>query len=885
MADERERLFSQLLNLDCPPADFSFIPDEGEFQDFVDTEFDFEDDTPIIGINANHYYEYSLSCLQSPDGSPNRFFYNPTGETTVSIPVFPGLEIDGIDPSPDRNLEPLGPPLEDPIRNPFPRLPVLPDDFERGEGGITPSNDREQPQVLPNGQFVLPTERTVQGSTDESAIQGVQLQNVQDPFRLLTETVWFYKDNRLGKLYEEVDVPYVTHISPRRRIEFNDDGSLKCRLSSTYFPDRDTALVTFANNPPFVFGTEFTDHYFILNVPFEEGILNDFPLVEQAYIAYSKSKYNFYDRAYEEGIESLDERLLHNYLKSSQDNYREVFQEVIESTEEERQQIIERNRRITYGFEEIRDSFAEIGNDNSLTFAGVPMLNSLIFENKQIEESDPNPISENNIAIDTAYASFENNSVQSIPFSLAEQVGEVEGDSDTGRFSPRVDLRLYDYEEFMDQLEETLPEIVEDNRIGPFLRPGRTSFRNRIERTVNNLVEDYFRTPDQIFSLKPCYHKILFYRVEKRKVITTENTARSEVIQNFLIPYTGDKDLVKFIDSQVKYGQRYDYQVYAYNIVIGNKYSYRPRESNYIVFGENRVDLGGVIFENEPSLKIVEVPFTNFSNVVYDAAPLPPSVEIYPSLREERKVSFFLEDRYGEEYLNPIIFDNEGEEEKINLIRLSQEIPTGPLLYRGDDTAKAFQVFRTTTKPESKLAMQNFLIDEVDTTLDRDPTSACNFRSRSILWDDARIEYNRKYYYMFRTIDIHNSYSNPSDIYEVELVETLGHVQLVINIVRPEIPTITKKKSFRKYLRIAPALEQMLLSNPVIQESETVEEFATQFGRAKLGPDGNEIWTNVEKKFGKDIKLVVTSKKTGSKMEIVLKYVYTTDNGIKYEVC
>ena len=884
MADERERLFSQLLNLDCPPADFSFIPDEGEFQDFADTEFDFKDDTTIVGINANHYYEYSLSCLQSPDGSPNRFFYNPTGEITVPVSVGRREIGPGQILRPDRNLGPLSSPLDGPIRDfENSRSSTLPDELEIGEGGVSPSNDREQPQILPNGQFVLPTERTVQGSTDESAIQGVQLQNVQDPFRLLTETVWFYKDNRLGKLYEEVDVPYVTNISPRRRIEFNDDGSLKCRLSSTYFPDRDTALVTFANNPPFVFNTEFTDHYFILDVPFEEGILNDFPLLEQAYVAFSKSKYNFFDRTYEEGIESLDERLLHNRLKDAESNYLEVFQEITESTEEERQQIIQRNERITYGFEEIRDNFETIGDDNSLTFAGVPMLNSLIFENKQIAEPDPNPdpnpISKSSTAIDTAYASFENNSVQSIPFSLAEQVGQVVGDS--GRFSPRVDLRVYDYEEFMDQLEETLPTIVEDNRIGPLL----SLARNRIEATVNQLVAEHLRTPDQIFKLQPCYNKILFYRIEKRKVITTENTTRSEVIQNFLIPYTGDKDLVKFIDSQVKYGQRYDYQVYAYNIVIGNKYSYKPRESDYIVFGENRVDLRGVIFNNKASLKIIEVPFTSFSNVVYDAAPLPPSVEIYPSLREERKVSFFLEDRYGEEYLNPIIFDNEEEEEKISLIRLSQEIPTGPLLYRGDDTAKAFQVFRTTTKPESKLAMQGFLIDEVDTTLDRDPTSACNFRSRSILWDDTKIEYNRKYYYMFRTIDIHNSYSNPSDIYEVELVETLGHVQMVVNIVRPETPTIIKKKSFRKYLRIAPALDQMLLSSPDPREYETVEDFARQFEGAKLGPDGNEIWTNDEQKFGKDIKLVVTSKKTGSKMEIVLKYVYTTDKGIKYEVC
>lgn len=889
MADEQERLFSQLLNLDCPPADFSFIPDREADQDFVDTQFDFEDETIAIGVNANHYYEYSLSCLQATDGGPNRFYYNPTGEVVVPV------SSEGRNLGDPGQLIGLGQDLERTIQDQVPTgdffQTASPGDVELGEDGRTRSRRRSQrPNIVSSRQLGLPTERLVTGTEDNSIIQGTQTQNVQDPFRLLTETVWFYSDNRLGKLYQEVDFPYISSISSGTRIQFNQDGSIKCRLSDTYFPDRDTALVTFANNPPFVFGEEFTDHYFILNVPFGEGILNDLPLLQDAFIAYSKSKYNFYDRTYEEGARSLDERLLHNYTKDTERNYIENFDSVIRSSDSEQQEIINRNNRVTYNFEETKETLNNIGNDGNLSFLDTPMLNSLIFQNAQRDEGEePNPISKDQTSIDKAYSAFEASNVDVATFSLAEQVGAGTSD-DGGRFSPRIDLRLYDYETFFDQLEEALTSNGGEVRflLGRNQQPrftGRSSFITQINEAVETLTNTHFRTTEKMFNLEPCYNRILFYRIEKRKVTSIENTNRSEVIQNFLIPYTGHDDLVKFIDSQVKYGQRYDYQVYAYNIVIGNKYSYEPTGSNYILHGDSRLYLSGVSINNVPSRKIVEVPFTRFTGVIYDAAPLPTSVEIYPSLREERKVSFFLEDRYGEEYLNPIIFDNEEEEEKISLIRISQEIPSGPLLYRGDDTARAFQVFRSSTRPESKLAMQNFLIDEVDTTLDRDPTSSCRFRSRSVLWDDTRIEYNRKYYYMFRTIDIHNSYSNPSDIYEVELVETLGHVQLVTKVINPEVPKLRKKKSFRKYLRITPALEQMLLSNRNQEEAETVEGFAESFAGAKLGPDGNEIWTSNTDKIGKDIKLLITSKKTGSKMEIVLKYIYTTDNGIKYEVC
>ena len=38
------------------------------------------------------------------------------------------------------------------------------------------------------------------------------------------------------------------------------------------------------------------------------------------------------------------------------------------------------------------------------------------------------------------------------------------------------------------------------------------------------------------------------------------------------------------------------------------------------------------------------------------------------------------------------------------------------------------------------------------------------------------IQPNTKYYYMFRSVDIHSHYSYPSEIYEVEMIEDAGAV-------------------------------------------------------------------------------------------------------------
>ena len=76
-------------------------------------------------------------------------------------------------------------------------------------------------------------------------------------------------------------------------------------------------------------------------------------------------------------------------------------------------------------------------------------------------------------------------------------------------------------------------------------------------------------------------HEVLFYRIAK-----TESDS-GEIVQNFYIPNPSEEEkfkkrLIKFFDSQVKYGEQYNYEVFAYPLVLGKKYQYKP------IFNEER---------------------------------------------------------------------------------------------------------------------------------------------------------------------------------------------------------------------------------------------------------------------------------------------------------
>ena len=82
--------------------------------------------------------------------------------------------------------------------------------------------------------------------------------------------------------------------------------------------------------------------------------------------------------------------------------------------------------------------------------------------------------------------------------------------------------------------------------------------------------------------------EIIAFRIEKTGYETSPDaTSTSTTLQNFYFfntlpagdgrieDYIGQKDPIRFIDTQVKYGETYTYNIYAYKLLLGYRYTYK----------------------------------------------------------------------------------------------------------------------------------------------------------------------------------------------------------------------------------------------------------------------------------------------------------------------
>jgi hypothetical protein len=146
---------------------------------------------------------------------------------------------------------------------------------------------------------------------------------------------------------------------------------------------------------------------------------------------------------------------------------------------------------------------------------------------------------------------------------------------------------------------------------------------------------------------------------------------------------------------------------------------------------------------------------------------------------------------------------------------------------------------------------------------------------------------NVKYYYTFRTVDFHGNVSNPTVVYQIELVDDGGAVYPLIQVY--EFPIFSNKvasKPMKKLIEVIPRLEQVTAN----MEQNTID-YAGQ-GTDSSAPDYNENWGQLiedpsdiplnevvlgasditDPIWDKTFKVRLTSKKTGKKIDFNLTF-------------
>ena len=160
---------------------------------------------------------------------------------------------------------------------------------------------------------------------------------------------------------------------------------------------------------------------------------------------------------------------------------------------------------------------------------------------------------------------------------------------------------------------------------------------------LQSLIKQNFRTYEEMIGGKLAYSETVLYRIAKFE----DND--KEPIQNVFIPNVSELDIYEYIDTQVKYNKHYRYIIYAYQFVLGNKYWYSNVDTesfdHHSTFRINQ----------EPSLRLVEVPYYTFNGRVLDSPPISPDVNFVAYKGVDNKMLILFNNNSLEQTIQPIL--------------------------------------------------------------------------------------------------------------------------------------------------------------------------------------------------------------------------------------
>jgi hypothetical protein len=262
--------------------------------------------------------------------------------------------------------------------------------------------------------------------------------------------------------------------------------------------------------------------------------------------------------------------------------------------------------------------------------------------------------------------------------------------------------------------------------------------------------------------------------------------------------------------------------------------------------------IGTITFEDDTKI------YKNFlfdkSFAVFDNPPPLVGIQILPLLNSPNNLLFLLNSSnfsYLEEprIIYPSDFDY------FRKLRIIQDLGTKKILFEGADDLVSVDVFRTTTPPKRYSDFADYFYRSIEFQLDDyGRTSATDFIDS--------LEFNTKYYYTFRGIDVHNNISNATEVYEVEIVNNDGAIYSIVKNydLRETGLEYQYTKPFKKYISINPSIFYTS-----IQQNEE--------GRIIIGDNNSGMW-------GEKFKIRVRSKESGKCFDINFTFNKKTYNAI-----
>lgn len=307
------------------------------------------------------------------------------------------------------------------------------------------------------------------------------------------------------------------------------------------------------------------------------------------------------------------------------------------------------------------------------------------------------------------------------------------------------------------------------------------------------------------------------------------------LLQTFYVPASDSNRY--YIDNQINFGSSYRYEIFAINVLFSNNYEYEVTESS------NGVSVG---VTDSKVIKFLKIKIANHNHTVEGVAPTTPEISFLNSSNAEKRIRIYFEPNFHETAENFIEilesdFENQLKAMKDNLGRTKYKL--------GKDFLD-FQIFKSTKRPTSYRDFENSLFAIV----------AGTDRSSSEIFE-MFLTPNMKHYFTFRARNNFNLFSNPTPIYEVELIQDSDESKIISKIINFEEQEDDRHREFGRFLRIFPAFDQLLLTEFNPNENTTKDTITFNNKQYYVGDTEDPIW-------GKKFKFRIKSKNTGKILDI-----------------
>ena len=409
-------------------------------------------------------------------------------------------------------------------------------------------------------------------------------------------------------------------------------------------------------------------------------------------------------------------------------------------------------------------------------------------------------------------------------------------------------------------------------------------FLGRLRNYVKIFLKDY----NMIFDPNKSKVDTIAYEIIKYK----GQRAPGNFLKRYIVPNLDSVKDLDLIDSQAIYNKEYTYEVNTICLSVCTKYKYKnlaigtkvadecielydqltgkpvkPRinkrqvitnksgKITYLPIDQNSRYVAEFSVECRPSIKVFKMPLLVYTARMVDSFSTSPNIDIFNVRETQNQIKIMLNSNSGDLVKKPIPFSAR-EAEQFNRYKIAKNLPLHsevPIHFTTDDFPVKYEIFRTSLVPTSYEDFFDKKIIDLSTAL----VSDIDTKGTAVAFIDT-LQFDRKYYYTFRSTDVHGKISYPSPVYEVELVNVSGGVYLQQRVIEfASDIVVDKEKTMRRFIQIVPNLPQRLIQQDMLDLEQDNP------GKLKVN-----LSTSKEKVWAQNYKLRLTSKLTGKKIDI-----------------